>query len=289
MLVVKPIKETKFLGGSGYIANLCSSFVKNVKIISFLGKENSEKKFVLKNLNKNIKHNFLLKNNSPTINKLRYLDDYKKTKIIGIYDLNDDLISKKEEFFFYNLLKKNIDNFDLIIVADYGHGIITEKIRKLILKNSDKIFLNTQINSFNRGYHTVLKYKKMNTLVINEGELRYELRDKHSKIPNLVKNLSKKISVKNIVVTSGMSGAALVNCKNNSVISCPAFSQSSIDTVGAGDTFFGMSSLSIGAKIDNKISMLIASISASFAINQLGKKSYFNEKNLKKHLTHIFK
>ena len=289
ILVVKPIKEIKFLGGSGYIANLCSSFVKNVKIISFLGKENSEKKFVLKNLNKNIKHNFLLKNNSPTINKLRYLDDYKKTKIIGIYDLNDDLISKNEELFFYNLLKKNIDNFDLIIVADYGHGIITEKIRKLILKSSDKIFLNTQINSFNRGYHTVLKYKKMNTLVINEGELRYELRDKHSAIPNLVKNLSKKISVKNIVVTSGIRGATLVNCKNNSVISCPAFSQNSIDTVGAGDTFFGMSSLSIGAKIDNKISMLIASISASFAINQLGKKSYFNEKNLKKHLTHIFK
>ena len=31
------------------------------------------------------------KSNSPTINKLRYLDDYKKTKIIGVYDLNDDL------------------------------------------------------------------------------------------------------------------------------------------------------------------------------------------------------
>ena len=71
-----------------------------------MGKENSEKKFVLKNLNKNIKHNFLLKNNSPTINKLRYLDDYKKTKIIGIYDLNDDLISKKEEFFFIIYWKK---------------------------------------------------------------------------------------------------------------------------------------------------------------------------------------
>ena len=79
------------------------------------------------------------------------------------------------------------------------------------------------------------------------------------------------------------------NCKNNSIISCPAFNQNNIDTVGAGDTFFGICSLAIGSKIDNKISMLIASISASFAINQLGKKSYFNDKNLKKHLTHIFK
>ena len=82
MLVLKPKKEIKFLGGAAYIANLCSSFVKEIKIISFLGKERTEKNFVLKNLNKNIKHNFLLKKNSPTINKLRYLDDYKKTKIV---------------------------------------------------------------------------------------------------------------------------------------------------------------------------------------------------------------
>ena len=80
MLVLKPKKEIKFLGGTAYIANLCSSFVKEIKIISFLGKENTEKKFVLGNLNKKIKYNFLLKKNSPTITKLRYLDDYKKNK-----------------------------------------------------------------------------------------------------------------------------------------------------------------------------------------------------------------
>ena len=61
ILVLKPKKEIKFLGGAGYIANLCSTFVKDIKIISFLGKKNTEKNFVLRNLNKNIKHNFLLK------------------------------------------------------------------------------------------------------------------------------------------------------------------------------------------------------------------------------------
>ena len=63
MLVLKPKKEIKFLGGAAYMANLCSTFVKDIQIISFLGKENTEKKFVLRNLNKNIKHNFLLKKN----------------------------------------------------------------------------------------------------------------------------------------------------------------------------------------------------------------------------------
>jgi rfaE bifunctional protein kinase chain/domain/rfaE bifunctional protein nucleotidyltransferase chain/domain len=289
MLVLKPKKEIKFLGGAAYIANLCSSFIKDIKIISFLGKENTEKNFILKNLNKNIKYNFLLKKNSPTINKLRYLDDYKKTKIMGVYDLNDDLISKKEEKKFYTLIKKNIDKFDIILVADYGHGIITEKIRKLILKKGHKVFLNTQINSFNRGYHTVFKYKKVNTLVINENELRYELRDKHSEISKLAKILSKKISVKNIIVTRGTYGSMLISRKNNLIIFCPAFYQSNIDTVGAGDTFFGICSLAIGSKVDSKISMILGAISAGFAIEQIGNKSYYNFQTLKKHLTHIFK
>ena len=289
MLVLKPKEEIQFLGGATYIANLCSSFAKEIKIISFLGKENTEKKFILKNLNKKIKHNFLLKKNSPTINKLRYLDDYKKTKIIGVYNLNDDLINQREEKKFYSLIKKNINKFDIIIVSDYGHGIITEKIRKLILKNYQKVFLNTQINSFNRGYHTVFKYKKVNTFVVNEGELRYELRDKHSKIEKLAKTLSKKISVRNIIVTSGRYGSVLINKKNNLAISCPAFDKNNIDAVGAGDTFFAISSLALGSKLNSKISMMMGAISAGFAIDHVGNKSYYNFQNLKKHLTHIFK
>ena len=289
MLVLKPKKEIKFLGGAAYIANLCSSFIKDIKIISFLGKENTEKKFVLRNLNKNIKHNFLLKKNSPTITKLRYLDDYKKNKIIGIYNLNDDLISQSEEKRFYNLLKKNIGKFDIIIVGDYGHGIMTKKIIKLISKNNHKVFLNTQLNSFNRGYHTVFKYKKIETLVINEGELRYELRNKHSDVVELAKILFKKISVKNIIVTRGIYGSILINKKKNLVIFCPAFDQDIIDTVGAGDTFFALCSLAIGSKVDPKISMMMGAISAGFAIEKIGNKFYYDFQTLKKHLTHIFK
>ena len=289
MLVLKPKKEIKFLGGAGYIANLCSGFVKNLKIISFLGKENSERNFVLKNLNKNISHNFLYKKNSPTINKLRYLDDYKKTKILGVYNLNDDLINKVEEKNFYNLIKKNINKFDILVISDYGHGIFTEKIKKLLLKKNNKIFLNAQINSFNRGYNTVLKYKKINTLVINEGELRYELRDKHSEVQKLAKKLSRKILVKNIIVTRGKNGSTFINTRNNSSISCPAFNKNNIDTIGAGDTFFGALSVVMGSQLDIKMCLLIGSLAASFAIDQQGNKTYFDNKTLNKHLTHIFK
>ena len=289
VMVVKKKKQIKFLGGVGYIANLCSSFAKETKIISFLGEKEEEKNFVIKNLDKKVKSDFLLKKNSPTIIKTRYLDDYRKSKILGVYDLNDDLISKKEENDFSNILKKNIKKYDIIIVADYGHGIITKKIRKIINGSSKKLFLNTQINSFNRGYHTVYKYKKINSLIINESELRYELKDKHSTILNLAKKLKKRILVDNIIVTKGKFGSILVNCKNWSSILCPAFSENTIDTVGAGDTFFALSALCIGSKIDSKLALLIGSLAASFSTNQIGNLSAFNFKILEKQLNHILK
>ena len=51
MMVVQQKKKLSSLEG-GYIADLCSSFVKEVKVISFLGEKNSEKKYVFNKLNK---------------------------------------------------------------------------------------------------------------------------------------------------------------------------------------------------------------------------------------------
>ena len=44
MLVLKPKKEIKFLGGAGYIANLCSGFVKDLKNYKFFRRRKHRKK-----------------------------------------------------------------------------------------------------------------------------------------------------------------------------------------------------------------------------------------------------
>ena len=76
----------------------------------------------------------------------------------------------------------------MIVVADYGHGLFSEKIRNELQKFKNKMYLNTQINSFNRGFHTLSNYKKTNALILNESELRYEMKDQNSKLEKLLKN-----------------------------------------------------------------------------------------------------
>ena len=54
MMVVKKKNDIKFIGGIGYVANLCASFVKKISLVSFVGEIINEKKFIVNNLNKKI-------------------------------------------------------------------------------------------------------------------------------------------------------------------------------------------------------------------------------------------
>ena len=120
--------------------------------------------------------------------------------------MNDERLNSSEEKTFLKILRKVLNKQKILILADYGHGEITDNVRKEIQKYSKNLFLNTQINSFNSGHHTLRKYKKVNTLCINESELRYEMKDRVSELSHIVKKLYKEISFNYFVVTRGKYG-----------------------------------------------------------------------------------
>ena len=59
----------------------------------------------------------------------------------------------------------------------------------------------------NIGFHTISKYKKADLVIINENEMRHELRNKSEGVESLLKQLSKRINSKIITVTSGNKGS----------------------------------------------------------------------------------
>ena len=118
------------------------------------------------------------KSNACTIVKKRFVDDINKTKILGVYSIEDQLINNSEEKFVIKNILKQIRQHDLVIVSDFGHGLITDKIAKLLIQKSKFIAVNAQLNAANIGFHTISKYKKADLVIINENEMRHELRNK---------------------------------------------------------------------------------------------------------------
>ena len=126
-----------------------------------------------------------------------------------MYKINDEILTKNDEFNFNKILNKELHRYDLVIVSDYGHGLISKKSAEIICKKSKFLALNAQVNASNIGFHTIRNYKNFNTLVINEKEIRHEMRDKISKLEVLMSKLSKEKNIQNVVVTMGATGSVL--------------------------------------------------------------------------------
>ncbi len=286
MMVFKLKNEKMFLGGSGYIANLSSSLGANTNHISHIGDKDSYVKFIKRNLSKKINSELLIKSNSPTILKLRYVDYYRNNKIIGFYNINEDPLNEMEERKYIKRIQKLKDSIDLIILADYGHGEISNQAIKNLQKINKKIYLNTQLNSFNYGSHNLRKFKKINTICINEGELRFELRDKKNNIALLVKKLRKTINCENIIITQGKYGATIFT--KTKKYFCPAFDIKPLDTIGSGDTLFTVVSLCLASKINPELSLVFASISAALSTQNIGNDFNLNMQKFENYLKNVF-
>lgn len=289
MLVMKNLDTQKYLGGTLAIAKNIASFCKNISILTYLGSKKSEIKFMQNNLPKNVQLNYIIKKNSPSILKTRYIDHINSTKLFGVYSISNNLISKKNELSLLNKLKKNIKKFDLVIVSDYGHGLITDKIRSYIMKKSKFLSVNAQLNAANIGFHTISKYKLSDLLIINENELRHEMRDNKSNLDELMFNLIKKVKTKHLVVTSGKDGSKILNTANKNIINCPAFTFEAKDKIGAGDTFLSLLSLCVKMDMPPELSMLISSLGAAENVKNLANSKYTSNTEMKKFLKSYLK
>jgi bifunctional ADP-heptose synthase (sugar kinase/adenylyltransferase) len=231
VLVNQKVSSEKYVGGILAVANHLSDFCKSIKILTYLGDRNDQKEFIEQSLNPNIEIESIIKKLSPTIIKTRFIDRYTNNKVLGVYDLNDELLNDSEEKELNDKLNVCIKNFDLVVVVDYGHGLITSGIVNTLEKNSKYLAVNTQLNSFNIGYHTISKYSKARYVCVHEGELRHDYRNRHDTVEYLIKQLSERIKSDVITITRGNAGSVVY--KDGKFLECPAFAGKVVDRVGA--------------------------------------------------------
>jgi bifunctional ADP-heptose synthase (sugar kinase/adenylyltransferase) len=254
-----------------------------------IGEKKEYLNHIKKKLPRNINFKYITKKNSPTIVKKRFLDQLSNNKIIGVYKINDDSLSSKEEKLFSKILKNITSNYDLVIVSDYGHGFISNRSANLICKFSNFLALNAQINAANVGLHSMRNYKNADCVIINEKEIRHELRNKNSKIEILMKKLSKEQNIKNLVVTRGTSGSLLYDKKYNKFNMCDAYAKTAVDKIGAGDAMLSIIALCLKSNLKKELVLLIASLAAAQSVKTIGNKESINKTQIVKSLQSIIK
>tara|TARA_A100001234_G_C12629560_1_gene387609 strand:- start:1714 stop:2241 length:528 start_codon:yes stop_codon:yes gene_type:complete len=162
----------------------------------------------------------------------------------------------------------------MVIINDFGHGIMTKSIRRLIEKKSKKLAINVQSNSANLGFNFFNKYNKCNYLTMDEPEARIAIKERFGDIKKIKNKIFKEINANSIAITYGKNGTVLFNKKNT--VSVPALSTNVIDTLGAGDAFFAISSIYYLLDKDIENVAFIGNVSGAIKIQYLGHEKQIN-------------
>jgi rfaE bifunctional protein nucleotidyltransferase chain/domain len=241
-MVVKRVSSEKFAGGILAAANHVSSFCDEVAVIGQLGTENSCEAFIEGKLRSNIRRIFLHRRNSPTIVKRRLVENYFFLKLMEIYEINDAPLSPEEDEAVCQALMEHVPNYDLVIVIDFGHAMLSERARDIIRSRAKFLAVNAQCNAGNLGHHALSKYMNADYMTATENEVRIETRDKHGPIRQLSQDVYKQLGCHRMIVTRGSSGCLCCDPVEG-LITIPAVAGKVVDRIGAGDAFLSVSAL----------------------------------------------
>ena len=277
IISVKEEDIKMYPGGIFATANNVSNFAKKVTLVSLLNRKNIYFNKIKKKLNKNLKCIFFEDKKTDLSVKIRYLDSSNK-KLFQSNKLNFDSIEDKTEKKILYFLKNNISKYDLVIVNDFGHGLMTSKITKFLEKNSNKLAVNVQTNSANFGYNFFDKYKKCYYLSLDEPEARYALRDRKNISKILFKKILKKTKSNIVSITYGANGTKVYS--QGKIENIPALSKNVVDSLGAGDAYFAISSLYSSIDQSPENIGFIGNLVGALKIQYLAHEKYIDRQSL---------
>jgi len=287
-LAVKFNSKEQFAGGSLAVANHLAGFVKNVTVTTGLGKQNSHEKFIRSKLHKNVSPEFFYFEDAPTIVKRRYVDG-DLLKLFEVYFYNDEPSPEYIDPDVCSWLEKNTAQFDLVIVSDFGNGFISKNMIQKICDHARFLAVNTQINSGNRGYHSINRYPRADFVSLNGPELRMATHNRHDSYESLAKKLLEKIGARHFAVTLGSDGALLLNKNPEVTHQTPILSTKVLDRIGAGDTFLSLAGLCLGGGLAADVALFVGSAAAALDVQVVCNREATSPVNLFKYIGTLLK
>ena len=276
-------EEESQLGGAIAVARHVAGLGAKTTLLSRLGKdqEGTETKLRLKEHAK-ISTIFHESAQTRTIVKRRFVDQATGAKVFETYEMSDSPAVDDMDDEFCDLVDGLINEFDLILVADYGHGLLSEKVVEKLSTAKGTLAVNTQSNAGNRGFNSISRYPRVDILCLNGSELKLELKKQHTTIAELIPGLGNNLRADWVAVTEGAKGLALWG-QQQGVAQIPAFTEQVTDRVGAGDALFATVSILLKIGAPPEVVGLFGNLAGASMISSLGNRNSVSAPELIRH------
>lgn len=268
IITTKYRHEEAFAGGAIAAANHIAGFCEDVHLITLLGAENSREEFIRSHLRPNVRAKFFYREDAPTPTKRRYIDPF-LAKMFAVYHLNNSDLSPYYESEICKYIVANVQKYDVVLVADFGHGFIGPQIIELVCKKAPFLAVTAQTNSANVGFNLITKYPRADYICLDSLELRLACHDKFGELKALVPKIG--LDYDNVAITRGNEGS-LTYSSRDGFFEIPALTDRAVDRLGAGDAYLAVTTPCVASGYPMELAGFIGNAVGALQVQIIGNK-----------------
>jgi len=259
-------KETKVLGGAGNVISNLLSLGADVGVLSVVGDDEvaEEVKYLIDATD--AKSFLILQKGRKTSKKSRIMAS--KSQVVRYDHESKNNISFDSTDKMYAKLQQIINGYDLILLSDYGKGVLTNDLTQRIIKIANSHSKKVIVDPKGTNY---AKYSGAYFLTPNKKEAEIATGIKINSADSLrdaLKELQKIASLEMSVITLSEEGIAVL--KDKEVTIKPTVAREVYDVTGAGDTVLASLGYSLALVDDIYSAIEFANLAAGVVVGKLG-------------------
>lgn len=287
ILAARHLSSERFAGGILAVANHVAVLCNDVGVLTFLGANDSQEEFIREKLDDKIDKIFLYADNERTIVKRRFVELRPFQKLFELYVTNSEGNAAKSQAL-CSRLRKILPDYDVVIVVDYGHGMIEPETVGVLCGPARFLAVNTQVNADNYGFNMVSKYHRADYICVSEDEIRLEARSRNRDLREIVLEIAEKLSCEHILITRGQEGC-LCYSQEEGFFEAPALTSHAVDRIGAGDAVLSVTALCVAQKAPIEVVGFIGNSVGARAVATVGHRKPIERVPLFKHIESLLK
>lgn len=266
------LSREKFAGGVLAVANQLATITPHVTALTCLGASDSQESFIRASLRPEVTLEPIYVPDAPTIVKRRFVEAYPLQKLFELYVMNGHDQAENAHDALLAALGRLVSEHDLVVVADYGHGMIHADAVELLCATAPFLSVNTQTNADNRGFNTISKYRRADHVSLSENEIRLEARSRQRPLREIIEEVAEKLACSVILVTRGRNGCVSYG-RDNGYHEVPALTSNVVDRIGAGDAVLAVTSVFAAQRAAPELIGLVGNIVGAQAVGVVANSS----------------
>jgi rfaE bifunctional protein nucleotidyltransferase chain/domain len=266
------LREEHFAGGILACANHAAGFCDRVDMVTVLGTADSREDFIRSHLKPNVTPTFFRRHDAGTVVKRRYVEQAFLSKMFEVSFIDEGELPLSVSRQIERYLVEVLPRYDVVIVADYGHGFLNRELIRVLTAESRFLAINVQTNSANLGYNLISKYPRADYVCIDEPEVRLAAHDRRSSVEELIERVAKDMSCRRVAITRGHKGC-IAYTEPAEYFNVPVLSREIVDRVGAGDAYLSVTAPCAAAGYDPEIVGFIGNAVGALAVRIVGNRT----------------